>query len=109
MAKWCPVGVLVSCALTDPACQSYGQPYSVVGIGAMGRGGLLSRACILYDWCDVRSAYVRAWGLSEFRTPPYVIGTAVNTYYLLVKLLLNSSSVRLLGPLEVSQSSDYMI
>jgi len=28
MGKRCPVGVLVSCAVMDPAGQSYGQPYN---------------------------------------------------------------------------------
>jgi hypothetical protein len=27
MVLWCPVGVLVLCVVTDPACQSNGQPY----------------------------------------------------------------------------------
>jgi hypothetical protein len=30
MGKRCPIGVSVSCAVTDPAGQSYGQPYSGV-------------------------------------------------------------------------------
>jgi hypothetical protein len=30
MGKQCPVGVLVSCAVKDPACQSYGQPYTAL-------------------------------------------------------------------------------
>jgi hypothetical protein len=25
----CPVGISVLCAVTDPACQSYGQPYNM--------------------------------------------------------------------------------
>jgi hypothetical protein len=28
LVKWCPVGVSVLCIVIDPACQSYGQPYS---------------------------------------------------------------------------------
>jgi hypothetical protein len=28
MVKWCPVGVSVLCTMTDPAYQSYGQPYN---------------------------------------------------------------------------------
>jgi hypothetical protein len=28
MVLWCPVGVSVLCVVTDPACQSNGQPYS---------------------------------------------------------------------------------
>jgi hypothetical protein len=31
MVKRCPVGVLVSCVVMDPACPSYGQPYSSNG------------------------------------------------------------------------------
>jgi hypothetical protein len=30
MAKQCPVGVSVLCAVTDPECQSYGQPYTTL-------------------------------------------------------------------------------
>jgi hypothetical protein len=30
MVRQCPVGVSVLCAVTDRACQSYGQPYRVL-------------------------------------------------------------------------------
>jgi hypothetical protein len=47
MVLRCPVGVLVLCVVTDPACQSNGQPYTVVQNNMGGLGRKIVVACLI--------------------------------------------------------------